>query len=92
MYMRINQGLVAFLIKEQDAKTEIMATKKGQTMSVEKRVARLMPHEMTSRLIEECLNFKLKAGNSGSDVVLEPINSNMHDDRYMSCAYGLWRI
>jgi len=61
-------------------------------MTIEKRVARLLPHEMTSRLIEECLNFRLKAGNNGQDVVLEPINSNMHDDRYMSCAYGLWRI
>jgi len=61
-------------------------------MSVEKRVARLIPHEMTTRLIEECLNFRLKPGTVGGDIMLEPINSNLHDDRYMACAYGLWRI
>lgn len=90
-FNRINAGSVDFLIKEQDARNRLLSTKKGQKMSIENRTLRLMPHEMTSRLFDEIMNFRLK-GNVGGKITLEPINKNMHDDRYMSLAYGLWRI
>lgn len=53
VYARINGGMVRFLIKEQEAKSALMATQIGQKMSTIQRVERLMPHEMTSRLFDE---------------------------------------
>lgn len=52
-YSRIDAGLVDFLIKEQDARMKLLATKKGQKMSVEQKTKFLMPYEMTSKLFEE---------------------------------------
>lgn len=56
VYARISGGLVRFLIREQEAKSALMATQIGQKMSVYQRVERLMPHEMTSRLFDEMAN------------------------------------
>lgn len=52
-YSRISSGMVRFLIREQEAKSALLATKQGQEMSIEKRIQRLMPHEMTTKLFEE---------------------------------------
>lgn len=91
VYSRLNSGLVKFLIKEQEAKSELLATQKGQKMSAEERVKRLMPHEMTSRLFDEMANLRLKKTGS-TDIVLEQINSRYPKDKYSAFAYGLWRI
>lgn len=69
-----------------------MATKVGQKMSVYKRVERLMPHEMTTKLFEEMANLRLKRTGVSTDIVLEQINTRYPDDKYMSFVYGLWRI
>lgn len=53
VYSRISNGLVHFLIKEQEAKSALMATKIGQKMTTQQRVERLLPHEMTTRLFDE---------------------------------------
>ena len=90
-YARTTGGLVRFLIKEQEAKSALMATKVGQKMSVYQRVVRLMPHEMTSKLFDEMANLRLKKTGS-TDIVLEQINSRYPKDKYSSFAYGLWRI
>lgn len=91
-YARLSGGLVRFLIKEQEAKNALLATKSGQKMSVEQRVKRLMPHEMTTKLFEEMANLRLKRTGASMDIVLEQINTRFPDDKYMSFAYGLWRI
>lgn len=91
-YTRLNSGLCRFLIKEQEAKTALLATKVGQKMTIEQRVKRLMPHEMTTKLFEEMANLRLKRTGVSMDVVLEQINSRFPDDKYMAFAYGLWRI
>ena len=91
-YTRLASGLVRFLIKEQEAKSALLATQTGQKMPLEKRVKRLMPHEMTTKLFEEMANFRLKKTGVTNEIVLEPINSRYPDDKYMSFAYGLWRI
>lgn len=90
-YTRINSGLVRFLIKEQEAKSALLSTQKGQRMSTEQKVKRLMPHEMTSRLFDEMANLRLKKTGS-ADIVLEQINSRYPKDKYSAFAYGLWRI
>lgn len=91
-YSRLNSGMVRFLIKEQEAKSALMSTKVGQKMSIQQRVKRLLPHEMTTKLFEEMANLRLKRTGAGLDIILEPINSRFPDDKYSSFAYGLWRI
>ena len=69
-----------------------MATKIGQKMSIQQRIERLMPHEMTTKLFEEMSNLRLKRTGSGLDITLEPINTRFPDDKYSAFSYGLWRI
>ena len=69
-----------------------MSTAAGQKMSVYKRVERLLPHEMTTKLFEEMANLRLKRTGSSTDIVLEQINPRYPKDKYSSLAYGLWRI
>lgn len=91
-YSRINSGMVHFLIKEQEAKSELLSTKVGQKMSPEQRIKRLMPHEMTSSLFNEMANLRLKRTGAGTDIVLEQINTRFPKDKYSAFSYGLWRI
>lgn len=92
VYSRISGGLVRFLIKEQEAKNALLATKTGQKMTVMQRVKRLMPHEMTTKLFEEMANLRLKKTGASMDIVLEQINPRYPKDKYSAFAYGLWRI
>ena len=91
-YARLNSGMVRFLIKEQEAKNALMSTQVGQKMSVYKRVQRLMPHEMTTKLFEEMANLRLKRTGNSMEIVLERINERHPKDKYSAFAYGLWRI
>ena len=91
-YSRINNGSVRFLIKEQEARSILLSTKIGQKMSLQKRVERLMPHEMTTKLFEEMANLRLKRTGVGLDIALEQINTHYPKDKYSAFAYGLWRI
>lgn len=90
-FTQVFSGHVQFLIKEQEAKTKLMGTKKGQKMDVMARQKRLMPHEMTTKLFEEMANLRLKQ-NSGVTINLEQINSRHPKDKFSSFEYGLWRI
>jgi len=91
-YSRLSGGLCRFLVKEQEAKNMLLSTKIGQKMSVEKRVERLMPHEMTTKLFEEMANLRLKRTGTGLDIVLERINERYPKDKFSAFEYGLWRI
>lgn len=89
-YTRLNSGLVRFLITEQEARAALLATKVGSKMAFEKRVKRLMPHELTTKLFEEMANLRIK--RNGLDIALEQINSRFPKDKYSAFSYGLWRI
>ena len=91
-YSRLNAGMVHFLIKEQEAKSALLATKVGQKMSTEQRIKRLMPHEMTTKLFEEMSNLRLKRTGVSLEIVLERINSRYPKDKFSSFEYGLYRI
>lgn len=52
-YSRIYSGQVRFLISDQEARKALLAMKKGQKMTLDQRLERLMPHEMTTRLFDE---------------------------------------
>ena len=69
-----------------------MATKVGQKMKVEDRARRLLPHELTTRLLDECANLRLKDTGNNLDVILEQINTRFGKDKFSSFEYGLWRI
>lgn len=89
-YSMLTGGRVRFLIKEQEAKNALLASKKGQKMTVEQRMERLQPHILTTRLFEEAGNLRVK--KAGTEIVLEPINKRFPDDKYYALVYGLWRI
>lgn len=89
-YSRLNSGMVRFLITEQEARAALLSTKMGSKLPLEKRVRRLMPHELTTKLFEEMANLRLK--RTGLDIALEQINTHFPKDKYSSFAYGLWRI
>ena len=89
-YSRLNNGMVRFLITEQEARSALLATKTGARMPFEKRVKRLMPHELTTKLFDEMANLRLK--RTGLDITLEQINSRFPKDKYSAFAYGQWRI
>ena len=91
-YTRLNSGMVRFLIKEQEAKNALLSTKAGQKMTVQQRVQRLMPHEMTTKLFEEMANLRLRRTGASLDISLEQINPRYPKDKYSAFAYGLWRI
>ena len=91
-YTRLNGGKGRFLIKEQEAKNALLSTKVGQKMTVQQRVQRLMPHEMTTKLFEEMANLRLRRTGATLDIVLEQINPRYPKDKYSAFAYGLWRI
>lgn len=90
-YSTLSSGKVNFLAREQEVKNKLLATKKGQKMSFEKRVERLIPHEMTTRLFEEMCNLRLKQTGT-NDVRLEQINTNMGKDKWSALEYGLYRL
>lgn len=89
-YTRLNSGLVRFLISEQEARGILLGMKIGQNMDLKKRIQRLMPHELTTKLFEEMANLRLK--RTGLDITLEQMNSRFPKDKYSAFSYGLWRI
>lgn len=92
LYSRIDTGKLNFLITEKEAKNKIMATKKGQRMKPEQRVERLMPHELTSILIDEIMNLKLKPSGQSGQVAIEVINKRMTKDKFSALEMGIYRI
>lgn len=89
-FTQISSGRVAFLIREQEAKEKLMATKRGQKLPLDQKVARILPHELTTRLFEEMCNLRPKQGSEG--LKLERINSRTPKDKFSAFEYGLWLI
>ena len=90
-YSRLTSGLVQFLVNERVAKNKLMELKSYNSLPLDKKVARLMPHELTSDLFEEMSNLRLKQ-NTGLDIRLEQIRTHKTKDKFSSFEYGLWRI
>lgn len=91
-YSRVTSGKVRFLVREQEAKTALLATKKGRKLSIEERIKKLMPYEMTTSLFNEILNLRLKNTGNLNEIAVEQINTRFPKDKYSAFAYGLWRI
>lgn len=92
LYSRIYSGLMNFLISEQEAKNKLMATKVGQKMKIEKRMERLMPHELTSILIDEMMNLKIKPTGTNNQIAVEQINSRIGKDKFSALEMANYRV
>lgn len=92
-YSELISGKVHFLISEQNAKTKLLSTEKGNRMSAEQRIRKLKPYTLESILIDEILNMKIKDGSINQrNLVLERINTGMSKDKFSAFQYGLYRI
>ena len=92
IFAQIANGSVSFLAHERIVKDKLMATKKGQKMSLYDRRVYLLPYEMTSRLIDEMNNLKLKPTGIQNQINIEQISRSTPKDRFSAVEYGLWRI
>ena len=91
-FAQISNGSVSFLASEKIVKDKLLATKKGQKMDHYSRREYLLPYEMTSRLIDEMNNLKLKPSTVQNQVIVEQISRSIPKDRFSSMEYNLWRI
>lgn len=92
LYSRIYSGLLDFLISEVEAKKKLVATVKGQKMTPEQRVKRLMPHDLTSKLIAEILNLKLKPTGVANQIAVEQINKRMTKDKFSALEMAVYYV
>lgn len=91
-YSQITSGRVSFLANERVVKEKLLATKKGQKMSLFERHNFLLPYEMTSRLMDELNNLKLKPSGVANQINVEQISRRIPKDRFSALEYGLWRV
>lgn len=92
LYIQVNSGNVDLLANERIVKEKLMATKKGQKMSYLAREKFLLPYVMTSRLIDEINNLKLKPTGAAGQVAVEQISKRINKDRVSALGYGLYRV
>ena len=92
LFAQINNGTLSLLANERIVKDKLLKTKKGQKMSLYDRRVYLLPYEMTSRLIDELNNLKLKATGIANQFKIERISRSIEKDRVSSLEYALYRI
>ena len=61
-------------------------------MSLYDRRVYLLPYEMTSRLMDELNNLKLKPTGIQNQFKVERISHSIEKDRFSSLEYGLYRV
>ena len=88
----INNGSTSFLAHERVVKDKLMQTKKGQKMTSYDRRKFLLPYEMTSRLMDELNNLRLKPTGVENKYKVERISRSIEKDRFSALEYALYRI
>ena len=91
-FAQINNGSVSLLAHERIVKDKLLKTKKGQKMSLYDRRVYLLPYEMTSRLIDELNNLRLKPTGVQNQFKVERISRSIEKDRFSSLEYNLYRV
>lgn len=92
LFAQLNNGTVALLANERIVKDKLLQTKKGQKMTLYDRRVFLLPYEMTSRLIDELNNLKLKPTGAQNQFQIDRISRSIEKDRVSSLEYNLYRI
>lgn len=88
----INNGSTSFLAHERVIKDKLMQTKKGRKMTSYDRRVFLLPYEMTSRLMDELNNLRLKATGVENKYKVERISKSIEKDRFSALEYAMYRI
>lgn len=91
-FTQVNNGSVSFLAHERIVKEKLLQTKKGQKMTLYDRRVYLMPYEMTSRLIDELNNLRLKPTGVQNQFKVERISRSIEKDRFSALEYLLYRV
>ena len=91
-FTQVNNGSVSFLAHERIVKDKLLKTRKGQKMSLYDRRVYLMPYEMTSRLIDELNNLRLKPTGVQNQFKVERISKSIEKDRFSALEYLLYRV
>lgn len=92
LYSKIYSGHMKFLVSEQTAKSKLMSTRKGIRMSPEAQNARLMPHILTTSLISEIMNLKIKPTGINNQIAVEQINDRTLKDKFSALEMGVYRV
>lgn len=92
LYIQINNGGVQLLANEKIAKDKLLSTKTGQRMSYYAREKFLLPYIMTSRLIDEINNLRLKQTGIQNQITVEQISKRINKDRVSALSYALFRV
>lgn len=92
LYSKVYSGLLNFLIPESVAKTKLMSTRRGAKMSPEERNKRLLPHELTTILLDEIMNLKQKPTGNNNQIAVEQINKRMTKDKFSALEMGIYRV
>lgn len=87
---QLASGKIKFLIDENQAKTKLMGTKKGQQMDNNKRAEYLQPFTYTTILREQMLN--LVEENEGVNIILKQSSRGVKKDKFSAFEYGLYYI
>ena len=87
---QLASGKIKFLIDETQAKSKLMTTKMGQTMSPDKRAEYLKPFTLTTILREQMLN--LVEENEGVNIILKQSSKGIKKDKFSAFEYGLYYI
>ena len=91
-FAQINNGSVSLLANERIVKEKLLKTEKGKKMTLYDRRVFLLPYEMTSRLIDELNNLRLKPTGVQNQFKVERISHSIEKDRFSSLEYNLYRI
>ena len=91
-FSQINNGSVTFLAKESVVKDKLLKTKKGRAMSLYDRRLFLLPYEMTSRLIDQLNNLRLRPTGAQNQFKVQRISHSIEKDRFSALQYALYRV
>lgn len=89
-YTQVSSGHCNFLAPEQEVRSRLLSTAKGQKMKPVDRARFLLPYEMTTKLFDEIANLKIK--NNINTLEVEQISTRILKDRFSAYEYGLYRI
>lgn len=92
LYSKIYSGCVNLLISEKKAKDKLNATKIGMKLTPEQKIARLMPHELTSQFIDEVLNLRVRPTGVSNQIAVEQINKRLTKDKFSAVEMGVYRM
>ena len=92
IYSKIYSGALSLLISEKKAKDKLQLTIRGRRLKPEEKIKRLLPHELTSHLINEIMNLKVKPTGISNQIEVEQINKRMIKDKFSALEMGLYYV